>query len=105
MSAAEQHVALEESHLSGDVLVDGEKPAGSIGDLDKLRRLASRDSTAYYAPGWEAAGLSVDPRLDRRYRPQLDDRNRSLASGAVDLTATGWPGTSVYRPWRGAVKP
>ena len=82
-------------HLSGGVLVDGENPAGSIGDVDKLRALT----------GWEAAGLSVNPRLDSRYRPQLDDRNRALASGAVDLTATGWPGTSVYKPWRGAVKP
>jgi hypothetical protein len=87
-------------HRSEDVIL-GESPKGSIGDVDKLRNLALEDSRTYYEPGWEAAGLSVDPQLDAAYKPL----NAAVASGAVNLTATGWPGTSVYRPWRGAVKP
>jgi hypothetical protein len=82
-------------------LVDGENPKSSIGDVDKLRNLARQDSRAYYPPGWESAGLLVDPKLGAGYKPL----NPDIASGAVDLTATGWPGTSVYKPWRGAVQP
>ncbi len=59
------------------------------------------DSQAYYAPGWEASGLSVDPELDPEDRP----RNVQCQSGAVDLTNTGWPGTEDYQPWRGALRP
>jgi len=59
------------------------------------------DSQTYYSPGWEAAGLFVDPQLESHYRPL----NPALASGAVDLTAKGWPGTAVYMPWRGAGYP
>jgi hypothetical protein len=83
-------------------LVDGENPPASIGDVDKLRSLARDDSKKYYAPGWEAAGIEADPQLDSQYRPP---HNSILATGAVDLTNTSWPGTSVYRPWRGAVAP
>lgn len=93
-------------HRAGVPDTFGESPKGSIGDVDKLRNLAREDSQTYYEPGWEAAGLSVDPQL---VDPQLVDAykplNVALASGAVNLSATGWPGTSVYKPWRGAVKP
>lgn len=82
-------------------LVNGEAPKGSIGDVDKLRELARADSQVYYPPGWEASGLFVDPHLDADYKP----RNMAVASGAVDLTGTGWPGTSLYKPWRGAIHP
>jgi len=82
-------------------IVDGENPLGSIGDLGKLRLLTREDSQLYYPPGWEARGLFADPQLSIGYRPL----NPAVASGAVDLTATGWPGTSVYKPWRGAVPP
>lgn len=61
---------------------------------------AYKDSYIYYAPGWEAAGLSENPELGRGdYRP----RNRKCHIGAVNLTQTGWPGTCDYEPWRGAV--
>jgi hypothetical protein len=82
-------------------LVDGENPPGSIGDVAKLRSLALADSTKYYGPGWEAAGLMVDPQLDTRYKPH----NPLLARGAVDLRHTCWPGTGAYKAWRGAVAP
>jgi hypothetical protein len=82
-------------------LVCGEDPKGSIGDVDKLRNLALAHSRVYYPPGWEAAGLSVDPQLDAAYKPL----NAAVASGAVNLTAKGWPGTRPYKPWRGAVQP
>jgi hypothetical protein len=59
------------------------------------------DSQVYYAPGWESAGLSVDPELDSRYRPMA----ASCKRGAVRLAKTGWPGTSRYEAWRGAVRP
>jgi hypothetical protein len=84
-----------------DGLVTGNNPPSSIGDVDKLRNLALEDSQEYYPPGWEAAGLSVDPQLDAAYRPL----NAAVASGAVNLTAKGWPGTRPYKPWRGAVQP
>jgi hypothetical protein len=92
-------------HRSGETdearLVDGENPLSSIGDVDKLRDIARPDSRKYYDPGWEAAGLFVDPQLAGHYQPL----NPALASGAVDLTSRGWPGTGVYVPWRGAVQP
>jgi hypothetical protein len=81
--------------------VNAQFPGQRIGDVARLRSLALIDSQVYYAPGWEAAGLSVDPQLSD-YRPPSDSL---VASGAVDLTATGWPGTSTYTPWRGAVPP
>ena len=28
-----------------------------------------------------------------------------MLAGAVNLTATGWPGTGTYKAWRGAVNP
>lgn len=85
-------------HLSaGDV--NGE--TSSIADVDTLRDLARQDSRVYYPPGWESAGLSVDPKLSAYYKPF----NPIIASGAVDLTESGWPGTSVYKAWRGAVQP
>ena len=59
------------------------------------------DSQIYYPPGWEASGLSVDPQLDVNYKPQ----NPACHTGAVDLTAKGWPGTATYEPWRGALDP
>ncbi len=61
--------------------------------------VAFTDSQAYYAPGWEASGLSVDPQLDGTYRPQ----SAPCRAGAVDLTGKGWPGTESYQPGRGAV--
>jgi hypothetical protein len=88
-------------HRSGGLITYGDNPKGSIGNVDKLRNLAVGDSQAYYSPGWEAAGLSVDPQLDAAYKPL----NVALASGAVNLTERGWPGTSLYKPWRGAVQP
>lgn len=59
------------------------------------------DSQAYYAPGWENSGLSLDPQLDHTYKPQAT----SCQTGAVDLTTTGWPGTATYEAWRGAINP
>jgi hypothetical protein len=59
------------------------------------------DSQAYCPPGWEASGLSVDPQLDINYKPH----NPACHTGAVNLTAKGWPGTGTYEPWRGALDP
>jgi hypothetical protein len=74
--------------------------ATRIGEVGRLRDLARDASRTYYPPGWEAAGLSEDPKLDAAYRPT----NLKLASGAVDLTAKRWPGTPHGR-YRGAVPP
>jgi hypothetical protein len=77
-------------HTSAGV-IDGENPQGSI-DVGKLRSLA----------GWETAGLSVTFRpIDSQYKPT----NLLPPTGAVDLTHTGWPGTSAPKPYRGAVAP
>lgn len=56
------------------------------------------DTQVDYAPGWEASGLAVDPALNAFGLPTHPD----VATGAVDLTATGWPDTGVYQPSRGA---
>jgi hypothetical protein len=77
---------------------NGEK--NSLTDVAQLRELASQDSRAYYPPGWESAGLSVDPKLSAYYKPF----NPIIATGAINLTATGWPGTEQHKPWRGAVQ-
>ena len=59
------------------------------------------DTQVYYAPGWEASGLSVDPQLDANYRPA----NTAVHTGAVNITAKPWPDTTVYEAHRGAVAP
>jgi hypothetical protein len=56
-------------------------------------------SKATYAPGWEASGLAADPRLDTSYVPHTS----SVMSGAVDLSTSGWPGTTPPQPCRGAI--
>ena len=40
-----------------------------------------------------------DVMLNERYVPM----NPAVQTGAVDLTATGWPGTSVYKARPGAL--
>ena len=75
---------------------------GTFTTVRQLRESqAFLDSQAYYAPGWERFGLSVDPQLDRTYTPHA----ASCRRGAVDLTTRGWPGTARYEAWRGAIDP
>ena len=75
---------------------------GTFTTVRQLRESqAFLDSQAYYAPGWENSGLSVDPQLDRTYTPQT----ASCQRGAVNLTTKGWPGTARYEAWRGAIDP
>jgi hypothetical protein len=66
-------------------------------------RLSSvlHDSKAYYPPGWESTGLSVDPQLDPAYRAHA----KECRCDAIDLSAKGWPGTASYEAWRGAIEP
>ena len=53
---------------------------GTLTTVSQLRvTSAFRDSRAYYAPGWENSGLSVDPQLDSTYKPQT----ASCQTGAV----------------------
>lgn len=56
-------------------------------------------SKVAYAPGWESVGLAVDPALNESYAPT----NELVMVGAVNLTSTGWPGTEIYQPFRGAI--
>ncbi len=58
-------------------------------------------SRAHYAPGWEAAGVEADPRLDANYRPAADG---PAATGAVDLSTKGWPDAGA-ESHRGAIAP
>ena len=75
---------------------------GTLTTVSQLRASqAFSDSQAYYAPGWENSGLSVDPQLDSTYKPQT----ASCQTGAVNLTTKGWPGTASYEAWRGAMNP
>ena len=55
----------------------------------------------YYAPGWEASGVEGDPGLDANYRPL---QTGPAASGAIDLSSRGWPGTTPLG-YRGALPP
>jgi hypothetical protein len=83
--------------------IDGQ-PIRTVDELRGVREPTQilKDSQVYYAPGWEASGLSDDPDLDH-YRP----KKASCKDGAVDLTnkQPRWPGTYPYERWRGAVKP
>jgi hypothetical protein len=75
---------------------------GTLTTVSQLRASqAFTDSRAYYAPGWENSGLSVDTQLDSTYKPQT----ASCQTGAVNLTTKGWPGTASYEAWRGAMNP
>lgn len=56
---------------------------------------------SYYPPGWDTFSVQGDPQLDADYQPSAAG---PAATGAVDLTWTGWPGTG-YRSWRGALPP
>jgi hypothetical protein len=74
----------------------------STGSIDGNKgKLVTVTELRAYAPGWETSGLSEDPQLDSAYKPQ----NVSCQTGAVDLTAKGWPGTDSYEAWRGAINP
>jgi Protein of unknown function (DUF1565) len=59
------------------------------------------DSRTRYPPGWEASGIEADPHLDADYVPAA---NGPAATGAIDLRATGFPGT-VAESHRGAIPP
>jgi hypothetical protein len=75
------------------------------------------DTTGYPIPsfqsdlalGWEKHGFSFgDMGFDACYNPTsclAGMGGNSCASGAVSLVGSGWPGTEVYEPWRGAVQP
>jgi len=67
-----------------------------------LRSAAAPSSTSYYAPGWEANGVTMDPDLDEA---TLLPRAPGVHAGALDLSGTGWPGTEGYVPQRGCRVP
>ena len=54
------------------------------------------------ATGFESSGIEGDPGLDANYRP---DFIGPAASGAVDLSGTGWPGVISSEKFRGALAP
>ncbi len=59
------------------------------------------DSKTHYSPGWENSGCDCNPQLNGSYQPQ----NATVQTGAVDITARGFPGASSYEAWRGAIHP
>jgi hypothetical protein len=69
--------------------------------LAELKALVALDSQNFYAPGFEASGIDADPELDPTYRPSIWG---PAATGAVDLSATGFPGATA-EVWRGALAP
>lgn len=82
--------------------INGEPGANGLNTLAELYATqAFIDSQVYYPPGWEANGAEGVIALDADYIPG----NTDAWTGAVDLTATGWPGTDVYEAFRGAVDP
>lgn len=54
-----------------------------------------------YSPGWENSGVEADPMLDRDYHPAASG---PAATGAIDLSAKGWPGLD-NAAYRGALAP
>jgi hypothetical protein len=71
--------------------------------FSEWRTLMGASSRSYYAPGWDAQSVELDRPivLTSDYRPPTDS---PAASGAVNLSGKGWPGTA-YAPWRGAKAP
>jgi hypothetical protein len=84
---------------------NGEESRSFI-SLDEFRSSDfARATRSHYPPGWEQAGVEADPMLrdpgGRDYRPAHDG---PAASGALDLSAKGWPGADGAG-YRGAVDP
>lgn len=76
------------------------EPNGLLDTIAQMHATqAFPDSKVYYAPGWEASGLDMDPQLDGNYSPQA----AAVRTGAVDLTAKPWPGVTPYQACRGAI--
>jgi len=69
--------------------------------LAALKALVTTDSQVFYPPGFEASGIDANPQLDAGYRPS---RWGPAVRGAVDLSATGFPGATADA-WRGALAP
>jgi hypothetical protein len=69
--------------------------------LAALKALVTTDSQNFYAPGFESSGIDGNPQLDANYRPSISG---PAATGAVDLSATGFPGVTSD-VWRGALAP
>lgn len=65
-------------------------------------------SKTYYAPGYEANSKEADPQFGAQANPIARDYRPSpagpAASGAADLSSTGWPG-ATDAAWFGAVDP
>jgi hypothetical protein len=65
-------------------------------------------SKAYYAPGYEAHSKEADPQFGPQANPTHRDYRPApsgpAASGAADLSSTGWPGATAA-DWFGAVDP
>jgi hypothetical protein len=63
---------------------------------------------AYYPPGYEANSKEANPQLSAQANPVERDYRPSpagpAASGAADLSGTGWPG-ATGAGWFGAVDP
>jgi hypothetical protein len=76
--------------------------SASFVDLAAFRASAFWSSTmAFYGPGWDAASVEGDPQLFPDYHPS---QQGPAASGAVDLSWTGWPGLRA-ETFRGALAP
>lgn len=60
--------------------------------------------------GWERRGFTSPAiTFNGCFQPTScfasPDPNKSCATNAVSLVGSGWPGTAVYEPWRGAMSP
>jgi hypothetical protein len=77
--------------------------------VDELRRSQLFiDSTAYYSPGIDKKTDELFDMIspDNVIRPSsYVPHHEKAISGAVNITARGFPGCFAFRPWRGAIPP
>jgi hypothetical protein len=87
-------------------VITGPGMTKSFESLAEFKSSAAFTATkAHYAPGWENSSIDSDPQLSlfshELFRPEL---NGPAASGGVNLSGTGLPGTADST-WRGAIPP
>lgn len=110
---ANTRIQRKEDPRAGKSFWDGNlywRPAGGTRMFDDMPKTgeseadlaAFRSSDMGQQSGWEVNGVEGDPELTYDYRPAGDG---PAATGAIDLTDKGWPGTEEYQPWRGALFP
>ncbi len=84
---------------TGSPIVETQNQVDSVAHMKASAAFTNSKGT--YTPGWENSGCDCNPQLNGSYQPQ----NAAVQTGAVNITARGFPGASSYEAWRGAVQP